>query len=624
MRPRVCHDNSMTSRSLLSDGLPPRLVQQITPAFHALDCTEPALQALVDILGALAMTHDLPDPSAIQRVFLLLVAANHSCSRLSGPGLPFATNPTESLPSTTEWLLLAARERAIASLPPALGATVDALIAQLDAVSTTNVLEAASPLVDYGFGSLLAALTRQTHESPTFFVGQALGKLTRLTLEVVLAARPSSPFLTPVLLRSIAALDNEGQSRLALALAMACQPVPDKLPLVSFLGQSIVRTRIIDACGAWSETAKGAFDNAYRDNLALLLRATNDVITQKTNSLRLLGFAKAPSLEQELDRSIAMAVEALVDDPELRESWDVQRWGGFFETPCKARLFPMGLCALALSAASVDIRQRVRDVLAFRRVDGFAYFEDFPKIPPDADDLGLALQLAASLPPDPKLAQSLEWPVELFVRNVGADGSIPVWLERDLREAISGDAPRWLGSRCLAAAANAVVGLVEANIRLAPQFLDRVVGWLFSTWQAEGMRAVFFYGLPYTRFILLRLAEIVAPKLEIDSVKNVTTLVRDDLRAAIMAARRDDGSIGGILASACHLAGMTCGRDQRFDPWPTLSYLMTRQRPDGFWPSEPLYLTLGKDNTVAAHEARSLTTALCLYALARARKNLRD
>jgi hypothetical protein len=611
----------MVSRALLSNGLPFRVVEHFAHAFVTLNCTEPAIVAIVDTLAAFSAARHLTDPDAIQRIFSLLVAANHSIARLSGPVSPLPTNPIQPLPSTTEWLLLAARERAAASLPSALEQAVDALIAQLDTLATTTVNSTKSPpIVDYGLGSLFAAIAQETNESSTFAAGQALGKLARLTLEVIVSTRPSAPFVDPELLRFVTTSDQESECRLRLAVAMACKPVPDKLPLMSFLGQPMVRARIIEACATWSEASTAAFERSNVNVLQTFLQATNDVIAAKLNSLRLFGFAKPLSIAKELDRSITLAVDALLADPELQESWDVQRWGGWFERPRMARLFPMGVCALALASASVDIQQRARALLALRRTDGFPYFEDFPSIPPDADDLGIALQLAACLPPDPQLKESLVWPVELLVRNVEPDGAIPVWFERDLREPIPGNAPRWLGSRCLAAAANAVVGLVEANVTLAPKFLDRVVGWVFHTWQTEGMNAVFFYGLPYTRFILLRLAEVVTPKLEIDSVMRVVQLVRDDLHASIVGARRSDGSLGGILASACHLAGAMCVHDQTFDPWPTLSYLMAQQRPDGFWPSEPLYLTVGKDNVPAVHEARSLTTALCLYALARTRR----
>ncbi len=613
----------MMTRSLLSSGLPPRLVQQITHAFHAIDCAEAPLQALVDTLGAFAMTHDLPDPLAIQRVFLLLVAANHSCSRLSGPGSPIATNPHDALPSTTEWLLLAARERALVSLPLALGEAIDALIAQLDSVSTTNLGDAAaSPIVDYGVGSLFAAITRQAHDSSAFSAGQAMGKLTRLALEVALATRPSSPFLIPVLLRSITTPDHESACRLALAVAMACKPVPDKLPLMSFLGQPSVRTRITDECERWSQASIGAFGDAYRDNMHLFLRATNDVITQKINSLRLFGFAKPPSLVAELDRSIAMAVEALLDDPELRESWEVQRWGGPFPRTCIARVFPVGLCLLALATASVDISSCATSLLSLRCADGYRYFEGFDGIPPDTDLLGIVLQLVARIPADPELADSLVWPVELVEKNTRLDGEIPVWLEEHLREPVPEGAPRWQGSRCLAVAANCVVGLLEAGVAVAEGFIDRVIGWIVRMWRTDGMNAVFFYGLSYTSLIFARLLELAEQQLKDQSVHDELVAIVDDIEARIITSRGCNGGFGSVMDTACCLAVLTIRSTASFDPWPAIAFLAARQTHDGLWPAEPLYPVPGKDHAPAAHGARPINTALCLYAFARTRARL--
>lgn len=581
------------------------------------------MQVLVERLGEFATTHHLPDPSALQRIFSLLVAANHSCSSLSGPGSPFPTNPTIPLPSTTEWLLLAARERAIASLPSVLGDTVDVLIARLDSVSTTNLGDAvASPIVDYGLGSLLAAITGQPHDSPAFVAGQAMGKLTRLALEVALATRPSSSFLTPVLLHSITALDHESESRLGLAVAMACKPVPDKLPLLSFLGQGIVRTRINDACEAWSEVSTRVFDDAYPDNLQLFFRATSDVIKQKINSLQLFGFAKAPSLEVELDRTIEMAVEALLDDPELRESWEFQRWGGPFPRTCIGRFFPVGLCTLALATASIDPAARTEQLLSLRSLDGIRYFEGFVGIAPDSDDFGLALQLIARIPQRDAYMAAFAWPVEVVVRNTSPEGEIPVWIEHHLREPLDHDAPKWRGSRCLAVAANAVIGLLEARASVPAEYIDRVIAWITRTWRSDGMRAVFFYGLPYARYVLVRLAEVAKGRTNDPSIYEELRDVAASIEDAIVASVGHDGGFGGIIDTACHLAALACGRRVPFDPWPIIAFLASRQEHDGLWPAAPLFPTPGKDYASGAHGARSITTAMCLYALARSRSRL--
>jgi hypothetical protein len=424
------------------------------------------------------------------------------------------------------------------------------------------------------------------------------------------------------MLRCIAAVDPDCESQLNLAVALACKPAADHLPLLSFVGRPIVRTRINSACATWIDESTRTFDGRALEHTCVFVQATAEIIKRKTNGLQLFGFAKPPSLAAELDRTIALAVDALESDPDLRESWEVQRWGGPFPGTCVGRFFPMGLCTLALAAASVDTAARSAALLSLRCADGFRYFEGFDGIAPDADDLGLALQLAARMPHDDARLETFAWPVELLVKNTTADGEIPVWLEKHLREPLKLDAPRWRGSRCLAVAANAAIGLIEARVPLPSMFIDRALAWITDTWRTDGKRAVFFYGLPYARFVLARLAEVAEGRTEDPATYNALRAVVADVEEAIVASRQLDGGFGGIVDTACHLAALACGRRKPFDPWPTIAFLASRQEHDGLWPSEPLYPTPGKDYAPGAHGARSITTALCLYALARARSRL--
>lgn len=613
----------MTTRLFLSNGLPPRIVDQATRAFRQLDCCEESVEALVDIVGALAAAQGFADPLAIQNIFLLLVAANHSRARLSEPSSPFRTDVSAGLPTTTEWLLLAARECSLTPIPSPLGKTFAEIIVELDATVATNGNSPPSPISDYGCGAFAAAVMTETNAEHAFAGGHALGKLTRITLEIMLACRSSTPLFAPVLLQSIFALEPELAAHLRLAVAMACKPVPDKLALMSFLGRSEVRSRLSATCATWFDDASRAMDCLGTNVRTAFSQATLEAVERKTKSLAFFGLAKPPSLAKELDRSIDLAVAALLDDPDLRESWEVQRWGGPFPRTCVARVFPVGLCMLALATASIDISSTTRALLSLRCVDGYRYFEGFDGIPPDTDLLGIVLQLVSRIPFDAELATSLVWPVELIVKNTHADGEIPVWLEQHLREPTPKDAPHWQGARCLAVAANCVIGLLEAGVAVPEGFVDRAVGWIVRTWRKDGMRAVFFYDLPYTQLVLARLLEVGAPRLQDPSVHDELEAIVNDAEASILASRQWDGGFGSVLQTACNLAVLSIRTISPFDPWPTIAFLASRQTHDGLWSAEPLYPVPGKDHAPAAHGARPITTALCLYALARARDRLR-
>lgn len=607
----------MTTRLSFSNGLPPRISAQAAQAFLHLDCTEPPLPLVTKALGEFARTYGIEDSAPIERMFSLLVAANHASDRLTGPPAPLPTNAPESLPSPTEWLLLASRERALAPLPEHLGRALDAVIAELDAPDSPGKTLS---IVDYSLGAMFAAIAQKGPDSSEFVVGNALGKLARLMMEVLLAARPAMPVLRPILLRFVAGDEARHlAARLDTAVAMACKPVPDKLPLLSFFGNAEVRSSITRACASWRDLVVLAIGET--NPLAVVATSVRDGIVEKLSSLRLFGFAKPPSLEGELDRAITLAVEALCADPELREAWEIQRWGGPFPRACVGRFFPVGLCTLALTEASVDTAVRIEQLMSLQCVDGFRYFDEFPGIAPDADDLGLALQLAARSPRRVAHLENLAWPVEVLVGNTLPDGEIPVWLEQHLREPRPPEAPVWRGSRCLAVATNAVIGLLEARVALPTGYIERAIDWIARTWKADGMRAVFFYSLPYVRFVMARLRDVACARMDAPEFMESVNDMVEEMEDAILSSK-DLGTRGSVLETACNLAALACGGRRTFEPWPLVTHLVSRQEHDGLWPSEPLYPTPGKDYASGSHGSRSISAGLCLYALARTRRRL--
>ncbi|UQA58898.1 hypothetical protein [Polyangium aurulentum] len=560
-----------------------------------------------------------------RRAFLLLAAAIHAASPFPQPHEPLSDERPDAPLSPGEWLLLAARERLRASFPPDVGEAFDRAIAAVDAsleAPARAAIPATSPLLDYALSEIVPAALGRAGDPAIARAGRSLGHLVRLAHEAraLLGAGVYAPL--PLLIGQIAA-DAGQPERIRIALAHAGKPVADRLPLLSVFGDGAVATRIAAFCSAQVDEAANVTDEQARATLAPLLAPLGARVARGAKGARLFGLApRPPSPSAELDRAIQLAREALVADVELRECWEIQRSGGVFDTPRVARLFPVGLCLLALHGAGQDIASRAAPLLARRGPDGFRYYEDYSAIPPDSDDLGLVLQLSARLPQDRALREALAWPVELLVRGTGEDGTVPVWLERDLREPMPGDAPRWLGPRCVAVAANALIGLAEAAVPLPEGYFDRTLAWIAQTWEAEGLAATWHYGPAYTRLLLARLlraAEGVqgqeAPRARLrESVAAI--------EAAIVASQEADGGWGSPLATACHLAVLSLGGRTPFDPWPAITYLASRQMPDGLWPREPLYRCPGKDGAPLTHGARPLTAAVCLSALVEARARL--
>ncbi|MRG91698.1 hypothetical protein [Polyangium spumosum] len=606
------------------DGLPRAEVRRAQASLQTLGLEEDALRGAANLLGRLADARRPGAHEPIVRTFLLLAAAIHAAARLPAPLEPMPAEDEEAPFSPAAWLLLASRERGSLSIDPEAREAIDAVIVAvgdaLDELGEAATIPASSPLATYGLSLLLPALVGRPDDPGLARAADALGCLVRLALEARAFSGVGASAPRPQLLGTIARGAGLGRE-LDLALAHAAKPAPDRLPLLRLVGDPKLSARLDATCAGWASEVHEALDG---EDTRELVEATTTQTSRATRSARLFGFTpRGPTPEEELDRAIELARQGLAADPELRESWEFQRWGGPFDKAYVARLFPVGICLLPLAGVGEDISPRVEALVARRSVDGFRYFEGFAGIPPDADDLGLALQLLARSAGRAAAVEALAWPIEVLVRNTGEDGAMAVWLEQHLREPTPDGAPRWLGSRCVAVAANALIGLAEAGVVLPEGYFDRTLGWITRVWEAEGGRAVHFYPTPFARYLLARLAD-VAERLPGDPAPRVRLrALVSDIEQRIVSSQRADGSLGGgVMATACHLGVLACGRLEPFDPWPAVTFLVSRQDYDGLFPREPFYRTPGKDFAFAAHGARSITAALCLEAFVRTRARL--
>ncbi len=579
---------------------------------------EAALRSAGYVLGRIAEEHRPGSQGTIVRTFLLLAAAIHAGARFVALHEPMPAEAAEAPFSASAWLLLASREGCRGALETSIGEGIDSVIVAvgeaLDETSDAAVIPPSSPLADYGLSRLVPALAVRPDDPRLRRAGSALGRLVRLALEARALTFAGASAPRPQLLGSIA--EDAGLAvEFALAMAHAGKPAPDRLPLLRLFGDARLGAHLDATSAAWTNEAHEGLGG---EDTRALVEATSTQITRAARGARLFGFtSKGPAPTEELDRAVTLARDALVADPEVREAWEIQRWGGPFDATYVARLFPVGLCLLALSSAGEDITAQAEALVARRSIDGYRYFEGFAGIPPDADDLGLALQLIARLPERAARTEALAWPVEVLVRNTDEDGAMAVWLERSLREPMPEAAPKWLGSRCVAVAANAMIGLAEADVLLPEGYFDHTLAWITRTWGAEGPKSVHFYPAPFARYVLARLAHVAEEKPGDRAARARLRAIVDEIEARIVASQRADGSYGGVMATACHLGVLACGRKEPFDPWPAVTFLASRQEYDGLFPREPFYRTPGKDFALAAHGARSITAALCLDALAR-------
>ncbi|MDI1434729.1 prenyltransferase/squalene oxidase repeat-containing protein [Polyangium sorediatum] len=609
-----------------SKGLPRPLAARAEAALAALGGPDDPARATATTLETLCAAQEpAVEAGSTARAVLLLVAAVHAACCLPPPAYALPENQPEPALSPIEGLLLAARAWDRGDAPAGLQTALDRTIEALgDAVQGggASTLPAASPLLDFGLSAIVPAALGSSGEGDAELAsaGRALGQLTRLACEVRALLDPNMRAPLPQMLAAIAS--DAGATGSGAALARWVCPSPDRLPWLRIVGSAEVVTRVVSEADRLAERATRVLEGETKRVVDELVASLARVV-RRVNGARFFAFVPKSELEvDELERTARLACRTLAADSELRESWDLQRWGGFADVPRVGRLFPVGLCLLALHEAGEDVTARARALVEVRRVDGFRYFDDYTGIPPDSDDLGLALQLVARLPERTTLAAELAPALDLLCAHQAEDGMLPVWLDKGLREPVPEGGPAWLGPRCVAVTLNALIGLAEAGIGLPEGVFDRALAWCLRTWSAEKEASLAYYGAPYTWLMFARLACVVekagaAP----DLVATLFELV-DAHERALVTLQAADGGFGGVVSTACSLEVLARGRGRTFDPWPMVHYLAARQEPDGLWPREPLYRCPGKDGVPAAHGARTVSAAFCLRALAVTRARL--
>jgi hypothetical protein len=325
----------------------------------------------------------------------------------------------------------------------------------------------------------------------------------------------------------------------------------------------------------------------------------------------------APRISIERARTIRLARAGLLADDRLREAWEVQRWGAWCETPRVARFFPAGLCLLALAEAGADVREAAGELLSSEASpDGYRYYGRWIGIPPDADDLGLALDLLPIAGDTPERRRALTHPIEVLVQSTEPDGWINTYLEQGLIEPTPPDSPHWLVRRCSAVVMRALIGLFRTEWPLPEGFRDRALSRLIEVLHDEGLASVDAYPACYARLLLARLGCAIEGRSCPAAARNALEEMLGAIEREIVATQELDGGWGSPLATACHLSVLALRRTPGFAPAAATLYLCARQEPDGLWPREALYHCPGRDGAQHDYATRSVTTAICLSALA--------
>ncbi|MCK6629869.1 MAG: hypothetical protein L6R45_32430 [Anaerolineae bacterium] len=324
-----------------------------------------------------------------------------------------------------------------------------------------------------------------------------------------------------------------------------------------------------------------------------------------------------------LPKVIEMAEGYLLSDLTFRESWEIQRRGVFGAAEMTAKAFPMGLIAEILSRHGHDMAAPINQLFDTLQATGWRYY-DHPHLPPDADDLALALRLHPFSTEPERHKMMLQTPLRWLQASIGKSGEIPVWLTTGAE--VQPDYPflaLW-GQSCATVEANVLLGLLAFDApeyqalieKSARQWCERII----SQGLSANRHYVSLYAL-WTAFELLAQLHRRIGQVNIQAQLDLagqTLLEQLSIEANRPHLTPQDTAFLGLacfcLDQRSPQLALTTEAIALFKPeWTTL--LCKSQRYDGSWAAEPLYGTPTRGELAAWYSSRLVTTAFCYHAL---------
>lgn len=309
------------------------------------------------------------------------------------------------------------------------------------------------------------------------------------------------------------------------------------------------------------------------------------------------------------EQALRLAEGYLLADRTFRESWEVQRRGLFDLPELVGRVFAPGLILEALGPHHPELTGEVDALLDRLAADGFRYYPH-PAVPPDADDLGLALRLLKYSGDPARHRAAVQTPLRWMEANRSEAGVIPCWFTRGVADLDTTVETSLWGDRCATVEANLLLGLMDYDPDRCRAVIERAAsGWL-ERWAAIGLGGNALYVSAYALWTAARLLRALEawPGLHV-LVKRAWEVLTARLR--LEARHADTPQTAAFLILTCREAAELAGR---FDPgW--ISLILKRQRYDGSWAAEPLYVTPTRGEGAAWYASRTVTTAFCYRAL---------
>lgn len=315
-----------------------------------------------------------------------------------------------------------------------------------------------------------------------------------------------------------------------------------------------------------------------------------------------------------LAQATAMAEGYLRSEQAMRESREVQRTGVLGDDEVVAPAFGPGLIVEVLCRHHPDAAEQIGVIFDAAAGTGFRYYEH-PRIPPDADDLGLLLRLHRHSGDQAAHRRLLATPLRWLQANVLPSGRIPCWFTKGVDGLADAEPVVLWGNACATVEANVLLGLITYDDPdLAPLVERAARAWL-DRWLAGGLGATSIYVDHYALWAASELLAALGSRPAWSSLEPKIARARRSLSARVA---REIGAADLSPQTAALLA--LAGR-KAHPPWPSplvarcITVLLKTQRCDGSWPAEPLFVTPGRGGQPTWYASAAVTTAFCYDAL---------
>jgi hypothetical protein len=314
--------------------------------------------------------------------------------------------------------------------------------------------------------------------------------------------------------------------------------------------------------------------------------------------------------------ALGAALEALRSTADWPGSWEVRR--GFAHEPgtLVGSWFIRGFILRALDTIGEPVGAAIRDLLDEGDPSGLRWYGAWRGIPPDADSLGLALDLATRVDGYPR--ERIDGWLEPLLASLPESGLTPTWLTLCPGGPTYDGRITYQGNDCTAVRLALTLGLLCSDPARFADLVEVNLGSAIESCGPEGISGAFFYDAATTDTLFLRVADVATATIPTRAIRQGLARARDAVIARIRARQRLDGGWGTPQRTALRLSGLSLSGWHPADAARALRTLDETQRPDGTWAPEPFYLMPGKRDAAAWHQGPELTTAICAVAIAEA------